>query len=48
MAKIFGFSKLKAFADDKMNMAQELKFAFEMVENIIFVRQRKLILIMTL
>ena len=30
---ILGWSKLKAFADDKKNVTKELKFDFERVEN---------------
>ena len=33
--KILGQSKLKAFADDKMNMAEKLKFVLGRVENIV-------------
>ena len=32
---ILDLSKLKAFADDKMNVAQKLKFELGMVENIV-------------
>ena len=31
--KILDFSKLKAFADDKINVTQKLKFVFRRVEN---------------
>ena len=30
-----GYSKLKAFPDDKMSMTRKLKFDLEMVENIV-------------
>ena len=33
--KILDGSKIKAFADDKINVTQEMKFVLEMVENII-------------
>ena len=33
--KILDSSKLKAFADDKINVAQKLKFAYARVENIV-------------
>ena len=33
--KIIGLSKLKAFADDNLNMAQKLKNVVENVENIV-------------
>ena len=33
MAKLFTFTKLKAFAGNNLNMNQKLKFALERVEN---------------
>ena len=33
--KIFDLSKLKAFADDKINVTQKLKFALGRAENIV-------------
>ena len=33
--KFLDWSKLKAFADDKINMTQNLKFVFGRVENIV-------------
>ena len=33
--KILDWSKLKAFADDKINVTEKLKFLLEMVENIV-------------
>ena len=33
--KILGWSKLKAFADDKIHMTEKLKFVLERVENIV-------------
>ena len=33
--KILDWSKLKAFADDKINAAEKLKFVFGRVENIV-------------
>ena len=33
--KFLDWSKLKAFADDKINESQKLKFAFGRVENIV-------------
>ena len=33
--KILDLSKLKAFADNNLNVYQKLKFAFERVENIV-------------
>ena len=33
--KFLGWSKLKAFADDKLNLAKQLKFALGRVENIV-------------
>ena len=33
--KSFNLSKLKAFADEKINVAQNLKFVYDRVENIV-------------
>ena len=33
--KVFDWSKLKAFADDNLNVNQKLKFAFGRVDNIV-------------
>ena len=33
--KILGWSKLKVFADDKINVTEKLKFVLEWVENIV-------------
>ena len=33
--RILDWSKLKAFADDKINVTEKLKFVFERVENIV-------------
>ena len=33
--KILGFPKLKAFADDKLNVAQNVKVGFHRIENIV-------------
>ena len=33
--KILGQSKLKAFADDNLNVAKTVKFLFDRVENIV-------------
>ena len=33
--KFLDWSKLKAFADDKLNLAEKLKFVLERVENIV-------------
>ena len=37
--KILDWSKLKAFADDKINVNQKLKFDLERVENIVVKRE---------
>ena len=34
--KIIDLSNFKAFAGNKMNVAEKLKFAFRMLENIVF------------
>ena len=41
--KILNQSKLKAFADSKMNLTKKLKFAFEKVENIVGKKEKMLV-----
>ena len=38
--KVLDRPKLKAFADDKSNVAEKLKFVFGMIENIVGKRQK--------
>ena len=33
--KVLGLPKLKAFADDKLNVTQNIKFVFHRIENIV-------------
>ena len=37
--KILDWSKLKAFADDKINVTEKLKFLLERVENIVRIEE---------
>ena len=41
---IFGRSKLKVFADNKINVNQKLKFALGRIENIVGLKMRKYLL----